>query len=189
MARPSLRNQIVEAALKVFVERGFQGCSVQDIAEAADVPKGSFYNHFASKEALGAHVVDLYGQGRGGVLGDKAIKPLVRLRRHFNALGRVLASAEYEHGCLIGTFSAEVSDRNPLIREHLLAVFKQWTAEIESAIRDGQDDGEIPSKLKASEIASFLINAYEGAILRSRVERSDDALKVFMKVTFTSILA
>ena len=37
----------------MFHTRGFNGCSVQDIVDAAGVPKGSFYNHFDSKEALG----------------------------------------------------------------------------------------------------------------------------------------
>ena len=44
----------------VFSQSGFNGSSVQDITEAAGVPKGSFYNYFDSKEALGAAVIDYY---------------------------------------------------------------------------------------------------------------------------------
>ena len=45
-----------------FIERGFHACSVQDITDAAGVPKGSFYNHFRSKEALAAEILTEYGK-------------------------------------------------------------------------------------------------------------------------------
>src|SRR5262249_36144959 len=48
MARPSVKEQIVEAGLKTFHEKGFNGCGVQEITACAGVPKGSFYNHFES---------------------------------------------------------------------------------------------------------------------------------------------
>jgi TetR/AcrR family transcriptional regulator, transcriptional repressor for nem operon len=63
LPRPSTRNAILEAGMKLFNERGFSACSVQDITDAADVPKGSFYNHFKSKEALAAELVTEYGKG------------------------------------------------------------------------------------------------------------------------------
>ncbi len=62
MPRPNVREKIVDAGLRVLIEKGFNGCGVQDITAAAGVPKGSFYNHFESKEALGAEVVERYGR-------------------------------------------------------------------------------------------------------------------------------
>ena len=61
MTRPNTREQIVQAGLKCLLERGYNGVGVQDITTAAGVPKGSFYNHFDSKEALGAEIVERYG--------------------------------------------------------------------------------------------------------------------------------
>ena len=61
MARQNTREQIVQAGLKCLVEKGFNGVGVQDITTTAGVPKGSFYNHFESKEALGAEIVERYG--------------------------------------------------------------------------------------------------------------------------------
>ncbi len=45
---------------RVSARRALRRCSVQDITDEAGVPKGSFYNHLDSKEALGAEIVDLY---------------------------------------------------------------------------------------------------------------------------------
>ena len=77
MARHNVREQIAEAGLKAFLEKGFNACGVRDITEAAGAPTGSFYNHFASKEALGAEIVERYARDnpRRKDLRDKALPP------------------------------------------------------------------------------------------------------------------
>ena len=52
MPRPSMRDHLVASALEALHRQGFNGSAVQDITDAAGVPKGSFYNYFESKEAL-----------------------------------------------------------------------------------------------------------------------------------------
>src|SRR5262249_43060960 len=60
MPRPSLREQLLTAGLEVLHQKGFNATSVQDITDAAGAPKGSFYNHFESKEALALEALRLY---------------------------------------------------------------------------------------------------------------------------------
>jgi AcrR family transcriptional regulator len=50
--RPDRRNSIMEAALECFVERGFHGTAIPQIAEKADISAGTIYHYFDSKEAL-----------------------------------------------------------------------------------------------------------------------------------------
>ena len=94
MPRPSAREQIVQAGLKCLVEKSFNGVGVQDITATAGVPKGSFYNHFESKEALGAEIVERYGADmrRRELLSNKSIPPLERLRRHYDRSIRYLST-------------------------------------------------------------------------------------------------
>ena len=54
----SVRDRLLQAGVLVFSRSGFNGSSVQDITDAAGVPKGSFYNHFDSKEGLGAAAIE-----------------------------------------------------------------------------------------------------------------------------------
>ncbi|HZZ94893.1 MAG TPA: TetR family transcriptional regulator C-terminal domain-containing protein [Usitatibacter sp.] len=173
--------------MKLFIQRGFSACSVQDVTEAADVPKGSFYNHFKSKEALAAEVVVEYGKVANdrGFLNDRDLPGLTRLEKHFGALSEYFS--RNPDGCLVGKFMAEASDETPQIRESLVKVLNFWRKEISAAIADGQKDGSVRKDLKADELAAFLIDAYEGAVLRTRVERSSKALKTFLKVVFSSI--
>ena len=188
MARHSARKAIQDAGTKLFTERGFNASSVQDITEAAGVPKGSFYNHFRSKEALAADIVTAYGDGTTdrGVLTNPNVPALTRLKKHFAALNEYFSRCN--EGCLVGKFMAEVSDDTPQLRENLLGVLGLWGEQISSAIADGQKQGSIRRDLKPGDLAAFLIDAYEGAILRTRVEQNPRALKSFSKVVFSSIV-
>ena len=88
MAKPNVRDKLIEAGLQTLLAGGFNGVGVQEITDAARVPKGSFYKHFDSKEALGAEIVECYGMNntRRGILRDKNVPALARLRAHFNAV-------------------------------------------------------------------------------------------------------
>jgi TetR/AcrR family transcriptional regulator, transcriptional repressor for nem operon len=190
MPRHNVREQIVEAGLKTLLEKGFNACGVRDITDAAGVPTGSFYNHFASKEALGAEIVERYRESpRRQALKDKTLPPLERLRRHFAAMNQMYADLGYGRGCLLGNFSAELADHSPLIRERLAALSASWTAEIADAVRDAQADGSSSSATDPAELAAFLLDAYEGALLRARVEKSGAPLERFVTITFARLLA
>lgn len=191
MARVSVKEQIVQAALKVLGEKGFNGVGVQEITETAGVPKGSFYNHFESKEALGAEIVDRFGANstRRQMLLDRSVPGLARLRGHFEGLNEHFARSKFERGCLLGNLSAELANQSAVIRERLAELYERWSADIEVAIEDGQRDGSISRETDAKQIAAFLLDAYEGALLRARVERSGAPLDRFIDLAFTKILA
>jgi len=133
------RNAILEAGTRLFIERGYTACSVQDITEAAGVPKGSFYNHFKSKEALAAEIVTEYGKGSTdrSILTDPEVPALTRLEKHFAALNEYFSRCN--DGCLVGKFMAEVSDDTPQIRARLLGVLSLWSEQISSTIATGQE--------------------------------------------------
>jgi TetR/AcrR family transcriptional regulator, transcriptional repressor for nem operon len=187
LPRRSTRNAILEAGMKQFTKRGFSACSVEDITKAARVPKGSFYNHFKSKQSLAAEIVTEYGKGTTdrSILTDAAIAPLIRLEKHFAALNAYFSSCK--DGCLVGKFMAEVSVDTPQIRESLRRVLNIWGEQLSSALAEGQRQGSIRKDLPADDLAAFLIDAYEGAILRTRLEKKPRALQCFVKVVFSSI--
>lgn len=191
MPQASQRDRILDAAVRTLHERGFNGCGVQDITEAAGVAKGSFYNHFESKEALGVAALDRYFQERTcerlSVLSDETLAPLARLRRYFDNLAEMLAARNYASGCLIGNLSAELADQSRVVRDRLAAHFAGWARAIETCVREAQVAGEIRTDLAAAAIAAFLLNAWEGAILRARVERDGASFDAFRTVVFTAL--
>jgi len=191
--KPNVREKLLDAGVEIFHRCGFNGCGVQEITEAAGVPKGSFYNHFASKEALGAAVLDRYWQQRGGatlrILEDGEFRPRERLRRHFAAMAANMAKGGYTGGCLIGNLGAELSDQSKLVCERLVAVFAGWTGAVETCIRQAQREGDIRADCDAGVLAAFLINSWEGAVLRAKVDKNAAPFEEFDEVVFGRLLA
>jgi len=190
MPRPNTKEQLIVAGLNALLEKGFNGVGVQEITEQAGVPKGSFYNHFESKEALGAEIVERYGLNstRRAILRDKTVPPLQRLRTHFETLNDSFIKSKFERGCLLGNFSAELANQSPVIRESLVTLFERWTKDLEVAIADAQAEGAVSSDRDAGDIAAFLLDAYEGTLLRARVQRDRAPFDRFMKLAFEQIL-
>lgn len=190
MAKLNTRDQIFDAALKLLSERGYNACSVQDITSEAGVPKGSFYNHFESKEVLGAEIVAYYASRSKmrEILVDDAVPALERLHRYFTALNDRLVDRGFQHGCMIGNMSAEMSEQSALIREELVKIYSNWSGKLAYAIAAGQKEGTIPAQMSPEALAGFLLNAWEGAALRTRVERNKDAFDQFMDLAFNKML-
>jgi len=191
MSRPNVREQLIEAGLETLHRNGFNGSGVQDITDSAGVPKGSFYNHFESKEDLALQALERYWQNgldRRALLTDPKVDPVERLRRYFRSLSDVMVRQNFEKGCMVGGFSSEMSIRSPEIRARLAEIFAAWSRSIETCVRDAEKLGRVRTRLPADVIAPFLLNAWEGAVLRSKVEQSKAPFEQFERVIFASIL-
>jgi TetR/AcrR family transcriptional regulator, transcriptional repressor for nem operon len=75
-----------------------------------------------------------------------------------------------------------------LVRDRLAGVFAAWTQMLAGSIREAQAAGELRAELDPDSIAAFLIDAYEGAILRTKVDRDPAALRRFESIVFSTIL-
>ena len=189
MPRASVREVIVESALTQFHRRGFNACSVEDITTAAGVPKGSFYNHFKSKEDLGAEVVRRYGESssfRAPV--PDSLSPLEELRARFHATRERLVTNEFRQGCLLINMGAEVADHSPVIRAEVETSLGNWSHRVADLLREAGATGELSGDLDPDLLAGFVIDAWEGAITRAKVMRSPTPLDDFFTVVFDRLL-
>jgi TetR/AcrR family transcriptional regulator, transcriptional repressor for nem operon len=189
--RPSLREDILNAGLKVMFRSGYQGATVRDICAAADAPHGSFTNHFRSKEAFAQEVLDRYfanlQRSVRKALDHKSLTPRHRLKRYLDIISGVLADVKWNRGCLIGDFSLETTSQSKLLRQRLEAIFQEWRAPFASCIAEAQAIGEIDSTFDPMDLAEFLLASWEGAILRMKVERGPAALERFKKIVFQTV--
>jgi TetR/AcrR family transcriptional repressor of nem operon len=195
MARTSshdVRERLLEAGVRIFSKSGFNGCSVQDITECAGVPKGSFYNHFDSKEALGAAALKHYWSDGACdlllLLTKPGLSPRQRLRAYFQQASADLAQNEFNCGCLIGNMSAELSDHSPVISAQLSVIYADWSHLVADCIREAQASGEVCSGADPDMLATFILNAWEGAVLRARIEKGDRPLRQFIETLFSQLL-
>jgi TetR/AcrR family transcriptional regulator, transcriptional repressor for nem operon len=190
MARASVKEQIIAAAVETLHRKGFNATSVQDITDAAKVPKGSFYNHFESKEELAVAALDRYWQWAEAslaLLSDAATPPVDRLKQYFRGLCEQGRRHAYRPGCMIGNLSTEMPDQSRLVRKRLAIVLTAWTGAIESCVREAQADAAMRCDLDAEVVAAFLLNSFEGAVMRAKVDRDGAAFAAFEEVVFTAL--
>ncbi len=189
--KPGTREKLIQSGVQTIHVSGYGGTSIQSIVETADVPKGSFYNFFPSKEAFAAEVIDAYsnrGQERlRSFLLNRDVAPLARLEAYFDDRIEAFKTSQYVRGCLMGNFSAEAADQSALIRDGLTRHFGAWCELLEVCIAEAQKQGEISGQFPASLLAKFLLNSWEGALLRMRAEKSDSPLLDFKEIVFKKL--
>ncbi|WP_394618110.1 TetR/AcrR family transcriptional regulator [Lentzea sp. JNUCC 0626] len=189
MPRASVREQIVDAAFEQFHRHGYNACGVKLITDSAGVPKGSFYNHFESKEALALVIMDRYGETRHlDLLRTQKTAPLAKLRHHFEALAKDVVDVGYERGCVFGNFSTEAADHIPAIRDGVKVAFDHWAEAIAATLREAQEDRSLASTQDAGTLARFLLNAWEGAIVGERAAKDGASFTAFFTIAFETVL-
>jgi TetR/AcrR family transcriptional repressor of nem operon len=192
MPKPSNREKLLAAGLRVVHRRGFANASVRDIVQAAGVPQGSFTNHFASKEAFGLEIVNRHFVAssefmRATLLND-ALPPLARLGSYIDAGMSQLGQDDMRYGCLFGNFAAEASDHSEVLRQRLLEIFAEVRSAIAYCLRAAVEAGELPADFDCAEIAAFIVSSLQGANLLAKAERSPAPLARLKKLLFATIL-
>lgn len=188
-----MREKLIEAGLKEIHAKGFAATGIQKIVDDINVPKGSFYNYFDSKEAFGAEISDRYSEQAlarlMGFLGDHEKPPLRRLKAYFDDRAASFALRAFAQGCVLGNFSAETVDHSELIRQHVADHFNRWSEAIAACLAEAQREGALAADLPAGTLADFILNSWEGALLRMRAERSGLPLETFKQMIFGTLLA
>ncbi len=191
MTRKDARMAILDKGARIIHRKGFNHTGVQEILDAAGVPKGSFYHYFKSKEDFGLNILDYYAAyliGRVEILQDKNGQPIKRLKDFFDGFLLFFESIGCELGCPIGNLSQEMGDLSPAFRKRLEEIFLMMRSRIEGVLNEALRDGAIPGSLDARETADFIINSWEGAIVRMKVQKNTEALRLFDRMIFGCIL-
>ncbi len=193
MAGPSTtREHLLEVGLKQLRANGYTATGVKELLDLAQVPKGSFYHYFPSKEAFVAELFERYSvqerERAQRILGDSSISPIKRLRTYFEELFCVSGQRGEVTGCLVGAMSIEVADHNSKLQAKLQSMFTVWQAAIADVLRQAIKEGELKKSVKPELLAEFLINSYEGALVRMKAEKSDRPLNNFRHFIFDVLL-
>lgn len=192
MATQSTRDHLIDIGVELMHKHGYNATGLNEVLAAADVPKGSFYHHFASKEDFASAALDRYftraAEHCATFLGNTKASPLRRLKRYFTDLVRVFGQTGPIPGCLMGRMSLEIAPSSPALQQQLGLSFNRWQDSIAAALQEAIDKKELPARTDAHTLAGFLINSWQGALVRSHAEHSNAPLQSFMHYTFNVLL-
>ena len=173
------RRKIVAEAAPLFNQRGYEGSSCADLMAATGLKKGGIYRHFASKEQLAAAAFDYTWEAvwrsqqpdfddRTDVVGwlKQAVANFVT--RKMPVPG----------GCPIMNTAIEADDGNPVLRARAVKALRSWSRRLESAVKHGIEGGQISRGVDPKAVATVIIATLEGALMISRLERNQEALRL-----------
>jgi TetR/AcrR family transcriptional repressor of nem operon len=170
------REKLLDHGVAMLTERGYHGTGLQELLAGVQVPKGSFYNYFASKEDFGAAVVGHYIEPFIRQLEEGLARPdddaLSALKRYFAALIEDLESRNFKGGCLLGNLLGEIGDTNAVCLGALKDAVHRYRDTLQSGLAKAQREGTVRADLTAAEMADLLADGWQGALLRMKVEQS-----------------
>ncbi len=186
------REHLLEVGLRQVRLSGYTATGVKEILQLAGVPKGSFYHHFPSKEAFASELLQRYADAEieriHRILDDVTVAPLKRLRAYFEELATTNGFGAEVSGCLIGSMSLEVAGQSEALRGQLRSLFDIWQEAIARVLREAVQRNDLSKTLKVDETAEFLLNGYEGALVRMKADQSNRPLENFLRFAFTVVL-
>ena len=171
------RERLIDEASRLFHARSYESVGVQELCDAAEVNKGSFYHFFASKEDLVAAVIDAQWEAtREGVFDPSLaadVPPLARIERLFKALTRGQRGAKRDTGrtpgCPLANLAGELSNHEPKLRRKLARVYGEMQTRLADTLRAAVSAREIPVGTDIDSKAEALLSLSEGAMLLSCV--------------------
>jgi len=179
------KEKLLDQGVAMFTEHGFHGVGLQDILNSVGVPKGSFYNYFSSKEEFGAasiaHYIEPFITLLDAWLKRPGVGSLDALEGYFSELISEMERKNFSGGCLLGNLIGEVGDTSETCRLALGIAMRRYRDKLSEGIERGQREGVFRTDMNAEDMADFLSDAWQGALLHMKIERSTRPLEACCK--------
>ncbi len=182
-----VRQRILDTAKPIILCKGFAAVGLNEILCASEVPKGSFYHYFKSKELFGEALLDNYFSEYLARL-DELLKrdgaTAAECLMNYWTLWRETQASEGQAGkCLAVKLGGEVSDLSEVMRSALQRGTNRVIERLADCIRDGQADGSLSAQIDAAHSAQTLYALWLGATLLTKIRRDRSALEDAMRTT------
>ncbi len=191
LSHSSTKKRLIDCGTAILTEKGFNRTGIDEILKQINVPKGSFYHYFKSKEDFGMAVIDNYAKYFDKKLNrffdDEALTPLARLNAFIEAAMVGMEKYHYARGCLIGNLGQELSQLEDPFRYQIEAVFQDWEKKLSLLFKHAQCDGELADDIDCADLASFFWIGWEGAVLRAKLVKSKKPLRIFQQQFFERV--
>jgi len=184
--------RLIQTGLALILARGYNGLGIQELLDETGIPKGSFYHHFEGKEDFALQVVDAYmAQAHAlldATLGALDRPPLERVRSFFEAVREGYAAQGYL-GCFFGALGQELSGSSEVFRHKIEGCMATIASRLATCLEEARERGDIPASTDPAQMANVLVNAWEGAALRTRLVRNGDPLDGVLDFCFAAMTA
>jgi len=172
------RQKIVADAAAVFNTRGYDGTSLAELMAATGLTKGGIYRHFGSKEELAAEAFDF----TWAAAIERRVPEIDEKKDGIGWLRALIANFVTRRpavagGCPLLNTAIDADDGNPVLRARVTRALDHWMSRIESTVKHAIRRKQIRPDVNPKMVATLVVATLEGALMVSRLEKSDDALR------------
>jgi TetR/AcrR family transcriptional repressor of nem operon len=181
MGRPSEfdHDRVLDAAMQLFWQKGYEATSLADLLNTMGLSKSSLYQTFGSKHELFDSCLSLYKDKLVADMQaalDNAGSARQFIEQLFYDVATETKSSATRRGCLVMNTASEFAQRDPVVSRRIAASTRAFSKVFSSAVRQAQDEGEIPASHDPDVLASYLVSSMTG--LRTMVKAGASRNKV-----------
>src|SRR5574337_1292028 len=176
---PATREKLLETAQHLMLAKGYTATSVEEICDAANLTKGSFFHYFESKEELGKAVLDRYVVSMSHAARNapfmKKSDPLQRVYGYIDFMITLSKEPERRSGCLLGNFAQVLTDTHPEIRAQCAAHFRLWADMLKQELDAAKTAYKVKG-LNTGTLADHFIALFEGSLMLAKTRQDLDVI-------------
>lgn len=174
------REKLLDAAVGLMIDRGYEATGVEDICKSAKVTKGSFFHYFDSKEALGKAAVERFHSIMKGKFGAspklRKEDPLDRVLAWTDVAAELTKDPLAQRGCLIGTFAQEMAATNETLRRACESCFDEGVAWMKGELDAAVAKHKPKEKFDTRTVADHMLVTLQGALILAKARKDPRAV-------------
>lgn len=178
------KQHIIRKGLKALYLKGYNATGVQEIANAAGIPKGSFYNYFKNKEDFAIEAMRLFTarelEMMQQILSENSMPPLDRIKHFYQCKIDYLSSNEsFSLGCFLCNITLEMADTSEAIALEATRCFTAEYAPLLTCLKEAQAEGTLAPSRDLDQLTSLIRNSWLGALVIMKANKSEVPLREF----------
>lgn len=173
------REDILASVIDTIHRKGLTATGLSELFSLSGASSGSFYNYFASKQALGHALIDFeWDKLKTNILepaGEQCNTPIEQLFWMLDALEQKQSQEPFCGGCLLGNLIVDLVEQDTSFRDHLQQVFQQWENALAQRLVEGR--AQLQPDIEPNLLAEQIMTAIEGAMLMGRLHHDTQRLE------------
>lgn len=173
------KTRLLDAAQELMLAKGFAATTVEEMCDAAKVTKGCFFHYFESKDQLGRELLERFcaqaARLHEACCGVEEHDPLKRVYQYLDGMIALSQDPVTGKGCLLGTFTQELSDVQPGMRKCCAEGFAAWAKQVGTLLAAAKAQHPPKTAFDPTELAEHFIAVLEGSLILGKAR---DNMKV-----------
>jgi AcrR family transcriptional regulator len=162
-------DKALDAALKVFWRKGYEGTSLPDLTRAMGINRPSLYAAFGNKQQLFRRAMQRYSTGPAGFVADALAEPTARavVERLFRGGIDMVANSKNPRGCFMVQGALACGDEADCMRKAMLQQREAGVSELRKRLERARREGDLPADSDPAALARYVATIMHGMAVQA----------------------